>query len=100
VQEDFDPGAKGIFPQRRVEVRVDPTQCVGCGACVMHAPGTFQMNRQGKAEVIVPLQNWSPLDGHFVRNCPTYAITARLAGPGRRSTIQLRTAIQQPPLTS
>jgi NTE family protein len=100
VQDEFDPLAQGIFPQRRVEVRVDPAQCIGCGACVMHAPGTFRLNGEGKAEVTQPLQSWSPLDGHFVRNCPTYAITARLVGPGRRSTLGLRTATPQPPLTS
>jgi NTE family protein len=86
VIEEFDPEGYGVYPQRRVEVRVDRQRCIGCGSCVMHAPWSFQLDQAGKAEVLLPIQSWSPLDGHFVRHCPTYAITARLAGPGRRTT--------------
>ncbi len=86
VMEEFDPEGYGVYPQRRVEVRVDRERCIGCGICVMHAPWSFQLGPDGKAEVLQPIQTWSPLDGHFVRHCPTYAITARLAAPGRRTT--------------
>jgi NTE family protein len=86
VADTFDPNGYGIWPQRRVEIRVDRGRCIGCGACVMHAPWSFRMDAENRAEVVQPLQTWSPLDGHFVRNCPTYAISARLAQPGRPST--------------
>lgn len=80
---DFDPAAPGVFPQRRVEVRVDRERCIGCGACTMHAPTVFTMDPDGRAKVLEPRQRWSPLDGVYVRNCPTYAISARLAPPER-----------------
>lgn len=81
--DEFDPKGQGIHPQRKVEIRVDRDRCVGCGACVMHAPWVFEMDEDGRARVRHPIQSWSPLDGAYVRNCPTYAISARLALPVR-----------------
>lgn len=67
----------GIFPRRQVHVRVDEEHCTGCGACLVHAPrGLFVLNERNKAEISEPLQNWSPNDGGYVRQCPTYAIVA------------------------
>jgi NTE family protein len=81
---DFDPHGSGIYPQRLVEVRVDRDRCIGCGACVMRAPWVFQLDGGGRARVLQAVQSWSPLDGAYVRNCPTYAISARLAQPARQ----------------
>lgn len=81
--DDFDSAGHGIHPQRKVVIRVDRDRCVGCRACVMHAPWVFEMDADGRATVRQPLQSWSPLDGEYVRNCPAYAISARLATPGR-----------------
>jgi NTE family protein len=81
--DGFDPKGEGIHPQRKVEIRVDRDRCVGCGACVMHAPWVFEMDEGGRARVRRSIQSWSPLDGAYVRNCPTYAISARLALPAR-----------------
>jgi NTE family protein len=75
----LDGRGRGIYPQRRVRVRVERERCVGCGSCVMRAPDVFRLDPVGKAEVIEEIQTWSPLDGDFVRQCPTYAISARLA---------------------
>ncbi|HWA56009.1 MAG TPA: patatin-like phospholipase family protein [Gemmatimonadales bacterium] len=80
---DFDPQGSGIYPQRRVTIRVERDRCIGCGACVMHAPWVFELDEGGKARVIQSIQAWSPIDGAYVRNCPTYAISARLAPPAR-----------------
>ena len=68
-----------IYPQRSVHVAIDPDRCVGCEACVMRAPEVFHMAPSGKAEVVAPHQTWSPFDGDYIHNCPTHAITARLA---------------------
>lgn len=84
LKDSFDPQGHGIHPQRKVEIRVDRDRCVGCGACVMHAPWVFELDEEGRAKVRQPVQSWSPLDGAYVRNCPTYAISARLAVPARR----------------
>ena len=74
----FPAGAQGIYPSRDVLVSVDPKRCVGCGACVMWAPDVFRMGADAKAEVIAPLRHWSPIDGQYVRHCPTWAISARV----------------------
>ena len=73
----MDSQETGIFPQTPVRIHVDRARCIGCGACALRAPAIFRMDALGKAEVVAPLQAWSPLDGVYVRNCPTWAISAR-----------------------
>jgi hypothetical protein len=51
--------------------------------CVMQAPWVFEMDEEHRARVRHPIQSWSLLDGAYVRNCPTYAISSRLT-PERR----------------
>ncbi|HEY7503310.1 MAG TPA: patatin-like phospholipase family protein [Gemmatimonadales bacterium] len=67
----------GMHPTRRLRVLVDESRCVGCGACVVQAPKVFRLDARGKAEVHNPVQTWSPIDGAYVLNCPTYAISVR-----------------------
>jgi ferredoxin len=54
-------------------VKVDPSKCVGCGLCAGLAPETFQMNLDGKSEVI----NSQVTAGakQAAAGCPTEAIT-------------------------
>jgi NTE family protein len=67
----------GIFPRRQVKVRVHEEHCTGCGACLIHGPpGLFVLNDKNKAEIVEPIQDWSPNDGGYLRQCPTYAIVA------------------------
>jgi NTE family protein len=78
VGEEMGTATGGIFPRRLIEVRVRRERCVGCGACVSLAPpGMFHMDAAGKAVAREEPLEWSPLDGGFVRQCPTFAITAR-----------------------
>jgi NTE family protein len=67
----------GMHPTRRLRVLVDESRCVGCGSCVIQAPQVFRLDPRGKAEVLSPVQTWSPIDGAYVLNCPTYAISVR-----------------------
>lgn len=82
----FPPsGGKGIYPRRRVLVEVDRGRCIGCGACLTHGPETiFRLDDDHKAVCTRPLQEWSPLDGGYLRVCPTRAITARSDGSEAR----------------
>ena len=74
---DLATAAGGIFPRRRIEVRVLRDRCIGCGNCVALAPpGMFHMDGEGKAVASGQVCVWSPIDGGFIRHCPTYAITA------------------------
>ncbi len=73
-----DPSETGIHPQHPVTLRVERERCIGCGACLVHAPpGTFGLDAEGKAFVANPEQIWSPLDGACVHHCPTAAIVAK-----------------------
>lgn len=94
LDQGFAPvqgGLSGIYPKRRVRLSVLRERCIGCGACVGLAPaGLFHMDESGKAVATSEPCEWSPMDGGFIRHCPTYAITAnpvedpagRLATPG------------------
>jgi NTE family protein len=76
--------ARGVHPRRRIKLSVVRERCIGCGACLAHAPaGVFSLDQQGKAVVNQPDQVWSPIDGAFMRHCPTYAIVARTPAGSR-----------------
>ena len=79
-----EPGDVGIHPKRRVLVRVERERCIGCGNCLVHGPqGMFVLDSERKAVVTQPDQEWSPMDGGYIRHCPTYAIIARPADQKR-----------------
>jgi NTE family protein len=90
--EDWpSPAAEGVYPRRRVLVRVQRERCIGCGACVSQGPpGMFVLDDEGKAVVTRPEQEWNPVDGGFIRHCPTYAISARPAPAAQPARVGLR----------
>ncbi|HEX6644707.1 MAG TPA: patatin-like phospholipase family protein [Gemmatimonadales bacterium] len=63
----------GLYPRRRVRVRVNEARCIGCQLCALSAPEVFRMVGD-KAVVTHPERDWSPLDGRYVHECPTAAI--------------------------
>jgi NTE family protein len=77
LEKDLHLIDRGMHPTRRLRVLVDDARCVGCGACVVQAPKVFRLDQRGKAEVMTPIQTWSPVDGAYVLNCPTNAISVR-----------------------
>jgi len=68
------PGS--VFPRRRVQVEVDVAKCIGCGTCVALAPAVMGLDASGKAFARTRVVEWSPADGGFVHECPTFAIKA------------------------
>ncbi|HLS47912.1 MAG TPA: patatin-like phospholipase family protein [Gemmatimonadales bacterium] len=70
----------GVYPRRRVRVRVVPRKCIGCQLCALSAPDVFRMDGD-KAVVIAPEREWSPLSGRYVHECPTAAIEFDEIGP-------------------
>jgi NTE family protein len=76
----------GIFPRRQIQLRVLRERCIGCGACVALAPAGYFRMADGKAVAREEPCEWSPIDGGFIRHCPTCAITADPVGAERAST--------------
>jgi NTE family protein len=66
----------GVFPRRRVHVRVDRARCTGCGLCVALEPRLMALDAERKAYALTTPAEWSPASGDFVRHCPAHAITA------------------------
>jgi NTE family protein len=83
IPNPLDELPPGIHPQREMRVWVEPGLCVGCGACVAHAPETFQMRPDGIAEARVERQWWSPIGDYLLTACPTQAIKAEQVWPAR-----------------
>ncbi len=73
----------GIFPRRRITLRVDDAACVGCGLCVVLAPHLMALDTRGRAFATTPHLEWSPADGAFVRQCPVDAIHVEDRDPPR-----------------
>ncbi len=55
-------------------VKIDQDKCVGCGLCASSCPDTFQMNLDGKAEVIKGTE--TPCAKKAINNCPVGAISS------------------------
>ncbi|MFA6514606.1 MAG: ferredoxin [Patescibacteria group bacterium] len=56
-------------------VKVDQDKCVGCGLCAGMCPETFQMNADGKSEVINNVVTDCAKDA--AENCPVDAISVK-----------------------
>jgi NTE family protein len=74
--DDMLSAAGGVWPQRKVELFVDPAKCIRCGLCIGMAPSVMGWGADGKAVARERFVIWSPADGEFVRHCPTKAIIA------------------------
>lgn len=65
----------GIFPRRQMEISVDRSRCTGCGLCVANTPALMALDAEQRAYPLLPVHEFSPADGDFVRSCPVEAIT-------------------------
>lgn len=54
-------------------VKVDKNKCVGCGLCAGSCPENFQMDLEGKAEVVK--KEVTPCAKEAADGCPVGAIT-------------------------
>ena len=65
----------GVYPRRRVRVRVDRDRCTGCGLCIALEPRLMALDAERKAYAVTTASEWSPASGDFVRHCPAHAIS-------------------------
>ena len=54
-------------------VKVDKNICIGCGACAALCPNIFQLDAEGKSEVIS--QDDAACAKNAAESCPTQAIS-------------------------
>ncbi|MDO8551338.1 MAG: ferredoxin [bacterium] len=54
---------------------VDKELCIGCGTCAVIANKSFKMNKEGKAEVIIPPGDNEALIHEAIESCAVVAIT-------------------------
>ncbi|MBY0492353.1 MAG: patatin-like phospholipase family protein [Gemmatimonadaceae bacterium] len=64
----------GIFPREEMAIQIDRQRCTGCALCVARHPDLVRLDRDGKAEPLVPRQELSPREQALARCCPTEAI--------------------------
>jgi ferredoxin len=57
-----------------MKVVVDPKLCLGCGTCVALAPKSFQLGKDGKAEVLEPPGDDEKTIKEAIGSCPVGAI--------------------------
>ena len=53
-------------------IKINQEKCLGCGLCASRCPDTFQMNLDGKSEVIK--DKITPCAKEAAQNCPAGAI--------------------------
>jgi len=56
-------------------IKVDKNKCIGCGLCAGLCPENFQMDMDGKSEVIN--QKAAPCAKEAAEQCPVNAITIK-----------------------
>jgi ferredoxin len=64
------------------EVFVDRIVCIGSGSCVHLAPGVFELDAEGVAEVVDPSAADPAVLRRAARSCPTQAIEVDDSGDG------------------
>jgi len=63
-----------LFPSSKSMINIDQGKCIGCGLCAGMCPDVFQMNADGKSEVIA--QTDIPCAQNAAASCPVNAISA------------------------
>ncbi len=63
-----------LFSVSEFMISVDQNKCIGCGLCAGMCPDVFQMNADGKSEVIA--QTDKPCAQNAAASCPVNAISA------------------------
>jgi len=56
------------------KVTVDPIKCIGCGTCIAVADKSFRLNKDCKAEPIIPAGDSEQTVKEAIDSCPVGAI--------------------------
>ena len=59
----------------KLSITVNKVRCIGSGDCVETAPAVFQLDAEGKSEVINPTGAADSIIVSAARSCPVKAIT-------------------------
>jgi ferredoxin len=59
----------------KLSITVNKTRCIGSGDCVETAPAVFQLDDEGKSEVVNPSGADDSIIVSAARSCPVKAIT-------------------------
>jgi ferredoxin len=59
----------------KLSITVNKTRCIGSGDCVETAPAVFQLDSEGKSEVVNAAGAGDPVILSAARSCPVKAIT-------------------------
>lgn len=63
------------------DIRIDRDRCIGSGNCAFWAPGTFDLDDEGKSIVIDPGGDDAGAIANAADGCPTNAITLTPSAP-------------------
>lgn len=68
-------------------IKVDREACIGCGTCVALAPNTFNLDAEGKSEVVNPVGDPEVDIKKAADACPVGAIKIEEEKPADAETV-------------
>lgn len=69
------------MPELDWTIAVDRSRCMGTGTCLVYAPGSLELDAEGKATVRRPITDDLDAARNAVEACPTAALSILGARP-------------------
>lgn len=64
----------------KLEIRIERDSCLGSQACMRRAPGSFELDADGKARTIDPPADPEPVLIEAAHACPTFSVRISRGG--------------------